>query len=196
MIYDALHAEHLIEVRSISPTIVVEMLYATDKNIAGVPIYTSTDCFLRPSVVHALHKVQKELVHKGLGLKIWDGYRPITVQQKLWEALADVYPNEKERECYVANPQSGGRHTRGTAVDCTLITLHDGKEVEMPTAFDHFGPESWRSYDGPKLTATAKENRAFLEILMSAHGFEGLPSEWWHFDLKGWQEYGVLESKT
>lgn len=182
----------LVEVQKVNPKIAVEVVYATDKNFTGKVIYTASKCLLRKEVAQALNEVQLELEQKGLGLKVWDAYRPMSAQQKFWDVLAEKYPDEKERENYVSNPKKGGRHTRGTAVDCTLVDLKDGKEVEKPTEFDHFGQEAWRNYNGPALTLKAKEHRDLLESVMKKHGFDGLPSEWWHFDFQGWQECNPL----
>jgi D-alanyl-D-alanine dipeptidase len=112
----------------------------------------------------------------------------MSAQQKFWDVLAEKYPDEKEREKYVCNPKQGGRHTRGTAVDCVLIHLETGQELEKPSDFDHFGPEAWRDYNGPKLTAKAKEHRELLEQIMEKHGFKGVKCEWWHYDYNGWKD--------
>lgn len=114
----------------------------------------------------------------GLGLKIWDGFRPMPAQWKFWELVPD--------ERYVSDPRKGGRHTRGTAVDLTLIT-GDGQELPMPSPFDDFSEKAHRNYMG----ATSEEiaNRELLQKVMEKHGFIGYASEWWHFDLEGWEEY-------
>ncbi len=182
--------QNLIKIAKINPAIKTQIYYATDQNFTGQVIYTSSKCYVRKGVAQALDAVQKELAAKKLGLKIWDGYRPVVAQQKLWDVCAKQYPNEKERENYVGNPKKGGRHTRGTAVDVTLIDLETGKELPMPTKFDHFGPEAWRSYD--KLPQEVKNNRTLLEEVMTKHGFKGLESEWWHFDFNGWEKCPVL----
>lgn len=182
----------LVEIKKINPHIKIEVVYATKNNFTGQVIYTSSKCYLRKEVAQALSVVQKDLEKIGLGLKVWDGYRPMSAQQKLWESLAKKYPNEVEREYYVSNPKKGGRHTRGTAVDCTLIDLKTGKEVEMPTPFDHFGKEAWRDYNGRGLSAKAKKMREVLQSTMKKHGFEGIRTEWWHFDYKGWQQCASL----
>lgn len=190
----------LVEVQKINSSIKVDVVYATKNNFTNQVIYTAPKCMLLKEVALALNKVQEELAQlqeelgqKKLGLKVWDAYRPMSAQKKFWDVLAERYPNEAERENYVSNPKKGGRHTRGTAVDCTLVDLETGAEVEKPTDFDHFGEEAWRNYNGPKLTEKAKMYRALLEQVMHKHGFEGLPSEWWHFDYKGWQNCKPLD---
>ncbi len=181
----------LINIKKVNPTIHTDVIYATNKNFTKEVIYTSAQCYLHKEAAQALSEVQKELAKQKLGLKIWDGYRPLSAQWKLWNICAKQYPDQKERENYVSNPVKGGWHTRGTAVDVTLIDLETGKELEMPTEFDHFGPEAWRNYQ--KLPATAKKNSQLLEDIMKKYGFDGLPSEWWHFDYKGWKDCAVLD---
>lgn len=122
--------------------------------------------------------VQEELESIGLGLKIWDGFRPMAVQWKFWELVPD--------ERYVSDPRKGGRHTRGTAVDVTLITK-EGQELIMPSSFDDFSEKAHRNYQGASVEAI--QNRELLEKVMEKHGFVGIPSEWWHFDFVGWEDY-------
>jgi D-alanyl-D-alanine dipeptidase len=118
----------------------------------------------------------------GLGLKIWDGYRPIAVQWKFWELMPD--------ERYVSDPRKGGRHTRGTAVDLTLVTKN-GQELLMPTAFDDFSGKASCDYmDAP---VEAIKNRDLLRKIMEKHGFVGLVNLWWHFDLIGWRNHPPID---
>lgn len=105
----------LVNVHEIIPTICCDIRYATKNNFTKQVIYNSDACYLKKEVALALKKVQWELAAQGLGLKIWDAYRPVSAQRKLWEVVPD--------ERYVGNPEKGGRHTRGTAVDVTLIRL-------------------------------------------------------------------------
>jgi D-alanyl-D-alanine dipeptidase len=126
--------------------------------------------------------VQAELEASGLRLKVFDCYRPLSVQRKLWELVPD--------ERYVADPKKGSRHNRGAAVDLTLVTA-DGGEVAMPTAYDEFTEKAHRDYQA--LPASALRNRALLERVMVKHGFVGLPTEWWHFDDADWEKYPVLD---
>lgn len=172
----------LLDIQSVTPQIQVELKYATADNFTGQVVYDFRHCLLLEEVALRLYDVQSELETMGLGLKIWDGFRPITVQWKFWELLPD--------ERYISDPRKGGRHTRGTAVDLTLITK-DGQELPMPSAFDDFSEKAHRNY----MEATAKEiaNRVLLQTRMEKHGFIGLPTEWWHFDLVGWENHPVLD---
>jgi len=173
----------LVNIQTVDPTIRIEIVYATDKNFTGTVIYKSCQCFVLEPVAQALRAVQKELAKQGLGLKIWDGYRPLSAQWKLWEICPDTR--------YVSDPRKGGRHTRGTAVDVTLITLKTGKELRMPTGFDDFTEKAWSNYPGAP--PEALKNRQILHNAMKKHGFTPLETEWWHFDYKNWQECPVLD---
>jgi D-alanyl-D-alanine dipeptidase len=119
----------------------------------------------------------------GCGLKIFDGFRPLSVQKKMWE----VFPHPG----YVADPKKGSRHNRGAAVDVTLIRLADGAELPMPTPYDDFTTKAHRNFN--ELPAEAILNRALLERVMAKHGFIGLPTEWWHFDDNDWERYPILD---
>jgi D-alanyl-D-alanine dipeptidase len=178
---EPLHDE-LVEVQSIVPQIQIELKYATADNFTGQVVYNFQRCLLLKNVVLQLQNVQAELEPMGLGLKIWDGFRPRAAQWKFWELVPD--------ERYVSDPRKGGRHTRGTAVDLTLITK-DGQELPMPSAFDDFSEKAHRNYT--KATPEEIANRALLQTIMEKHGFLGLPTEWWHFDLVGWENYPPID---
>jgi len=174
----------LINVQTAIPSIQVDLKYATPDNFTGQIVYDFHDCLLQEDAALRLREVQEELEPMGLGLKIWDGYRPVAAQWKFWNLVPD--------ERYVSNPQKGGRHTRGTAVDVTLITK-DGKELPMPSSFDDFSEKAHRNYMGASSEEIA--NRALLQTVMEKHGFIGIASEWWHFDLIGWNNYPPIEPK-
>ena len=172
----------LVDVQSVIPRIRVELVYATERNFVGVAMYKVKTAYLRRPVADALSKVQADLERQGLGLKVWDAYRPLSVQKRFWELVPD--------ERYVASPVKGSRHNRGAAVDVTLVN-DKGEELEMPTKFDDFTPRAG-AFD-PEHTAAAIANRKKLQDAMLAHGFTILPTEWWHFDGPDWQKYEVLD---
>lgn len=174
----------LVDITQVIPTIELDIRYATTNNFTHQQIYTQACCYLRSEVAYALKEVQDELATMGLGLKIWDGYRPHHVQFKLWQIVPDAR--------YVAEPHKGSRHNRGAAVDLTLIRLDTKQELEMPTGFDDFTEQAWRSCHD--ISALAKKNRQLLEDVMMKHGFIGLETEWWHFDYKDWQQYPLLDA--
>lgn len=173
---------NLVNIQTLNPNIRVFMPYATTKNFTGQKVYEKAVCYLRKEVAEKLNKVQKKLEKMGLGLLVWDGYRPLSVQKKFWELVPD--------ENYVANPAKGSRHNRGAAVDLTLVTLDD-TELEMPSEFDDFSEKAHRDY--MNCSAQALKNRQLLQDVMHEEGFEGWHNEWWHFDAHGWQQYALLD---
>lgn len=175
-------SDELVDVQTYIPTLQVDLKYATNDNFTGVVIYPFLKCYLLKEVALHLQNVQNELQTMGLGLKIWDGFRPLSAQWKLWELVPD--------ERYVSNPRKGGRHTRGTAVDVTLVTT-DGQELLMPSGFDDFSEKAHRDY--ANASEEALSHRALLQQVMEKHGFIGFPFEWWHFDFMGWEDYESLD---
>ena len=148
-----------------------ELIYATDRNFTGQVIYGFEDAYLRYGTVKKLMAVRDDLAQLGLYLKIWDGFRPVSAQFRLWE----VYPDPT----YVANPTVGySSHSRGNTVDLTLVD-ENGEELEMPTAFDDFSAKADRDYSDCSETSAA--NAQILELLMEKHGFQGYAGEWWHY---------------
>jgi len=180
----AILAHNLVELCTINPNIKLDIRYATTNNFTGQKVYGSPRCFLCASTAQKLNNVQKELETMGLGLKVWDGYRPRSVQYIFWE----VTPDRR----YVANPDKGSKHNRGTAVDCTLVDKN-GNELEMPSAFDDFSEKAHRNYASMK--PEAAKNCKLLEEVMARHGFTPLPHEWWHFDDSDWRDYELLDIK-
>ena len=160
-----------VKVTDYIPTIQVDLAYAGTDNFTGQVIYDFTDAYLRYGTAQKLAAVQAALAEQGLGLLIWDAFRPAAAQFKLWEVCPDP--------TYVANPETGfSSHSRGNTVDVTLISL-DGGAVEMPTGFDDFSPLADRDYSdaGPVPAANAR----VLEDAMAAAGFTPYFGEWWHF---------------
>ena len=163
-----------VRVRDYIPDIVVELKYATSGNFSGTVVYDFTEAYLRYSTVVKLMDVQAELREHGVRLKIWDSFRPLDAQEKLWYAKPD--PN------YVSNPWSGtNSHSRGHTLDITLVDAA-GKELEMPSGFDEFSEFGDRDYTD--CTDAAAKNAQLLQDTMEKHGFTGLQSEWWHFTEK------------
>lgn len=164
------------------PGILVDLRYATTNNFTGKKIYEANVAWLRPATIERLKRVQKDLRKKGFQLVIWDAYRPSKAQWKLWESVPD--------ENFVAHPKKGSRHNRGTTVDITMADL-EGRLVEMPTDFDEFKPEAAHFYK--KIPKKAQKNRDILAGTMFAHGFRGVPAEWWHYDLADYYKYEMID---
>ncbi|UFS71148.1 M15 family metallopeptidase [Geomonas sp. RF6] len=163
--------ERLVEVPKVAPGVKVEMPYATADNFTGRIIYDCGRCFLDSRTAAKLALAQRYLETEGFSLKMWDCYRPLSVQKILWSIVPDSR--------YVADPQKGSRHNRGTAVDVTLVDLSGG-EVQMPTSFDDFSPRAASS--AKDVGPAAAKNREILAIAMRNAGFRPLATEWWHFD--------------
>lgn len=172
----------LVDAAAQVPGLRLDLRYATPNNFTGRALYPAARCLLRPAVAAQLARAQAAAAREGLGLKVFDCYRPLAIQRHLWALVPD--------ERYVADPSKGSRHNRGAAVDLTLVDA-SGAELSMPTGFDDFSARAHRDY--ADLPADAVANRARLERLMTAAGFTGLPTEWWHFDADGWERYEVLD---
>ncbi|MBU0697484.1 MAG: M15 family metallopeptidase [Bacteroidetes bacterium] len=178
-------AYQLVEISKAIPTIKLDIKYATTHNFSGVAVYKQARAFARKPVVDALKEIQLELKNEGLGLKIFDAYRPYSVTVKFWK----VTPLEKKE--FVANPKTGSRHNRGCAVDLTLINLKTGNELEMPTAYDSFAAEASPTYED--VSALQKQNRDLLIKIMESNGFKVIKNEWWHYDFKGWDKFPLMD---
>lgn len=172
----------LVNIQQTHPRIRIDMRYATTNNFTGHRVYSADVCLTLPIVGEKLARIQTKLEQQELGLKVYDCFRPKSAQQKFWDLVQD--------ERYVSNPAKGSRHTRATAVDLTLVDK-DGNELEMPSVFDDFSEKSHRNFMA--CTPAAIKNRALLEKLMVAEGFEPLTTEWWHFDLASWRSYPELD---
>lgn len=162
------------ELVTVAPDILVDIRYATPNNFMKQKVYDCGKCYLRPSVAKSLAKVQTELKKKGLGLKVFDCYRPKGFQQRLW----DIKPNAS----YVTPPWKGSQHSRGAAVDLTLVDAH-GKELDMGTPYDSF--EKKAHFDYTNLAKDVLERRRLLRTVMVKYGFRGIRTEWWHFSYPG-----------
>jgi len=179
----------LVDITKVAPGIRLDIRYATPNNFTHVAVYPAARCFLRAPVAKRLAKVQADLEKQGLGLKVYDCYRPFSIQKKFWALVPDedwvAKPVEKD-----GKPVTGSKHNRGAAVDLTLVDKA-GNEVPMPSGFDDFTEKARRDYTGGDPAARANAKR--LEAAMAKEGFEPLPSEWWHFDGPGWKNDDLLD---
>jgi D-alanyl-D-alanine dipeptidase len=161
-----------------------DMKYASTDNFLKAKVYDCAACFLRLKTVKALIEANKEFLKKGYKIKIFDCYRPLAIQKKMWQ----IVPNPS----YVADPSKGSIHNRGGAVDITLIDSK-GNELDMGTPFDFFGVEA--SHDYALVTPEVKKNRAILKKIMLKNGFKAFESEWWHYNLKSALQDKISNSK-
>lgn len=180
---DSLQA--MIELKSLIPALQYELRYASKNNFTGQRLYPKNThtTYLRRKPAMALAKVAEELRGKGLGIKIWDAYRPYRTTVRFWELIHD--------ERFVANPSKGSGHNRGTSVDLTLVDLKSGKELEMPTPFDDFSPAAF--HGALNIDDFRIKNRALLKSTMEKYGFVPLETEWWHYSWQGASAYDVLD---
>jgi len=182
--FESVHAQTavpLVDVRSVDPTIVVELRYAGRNNLTGHALYPpGTRALVRPEVAQRLAIAQRFLRQRAHGLKIWDAYRPRSVQVQLWRAAP---AND-----YIADPETaiGSLHTWGVAVDATLVDSRD-QPVMMPTDFDDFTPAAMLFYCGPN--RYIRSNLALLQAAMGGAGFYGQRREWWHFIAPEWKSH-------
>lgn len=175
------HDTVLVKLRDVVPNLLCDVRYATENNFTGRILYTSDTLYARHSVATALANAQKYAIAQGLQLKVFDAYRPLRVQRLMWSIVPD--------ERYVADPATGSRHNRGCALDLTLCDMQ-GTELTMGTDYDEFTEQSAATYtDLPEQVA---QNRATLFNIMHRAGFTVLPSEWWHFDIIGWERFAIL----
>ena len=173
----------LVDLEELIPNIKLDIVYATPNNFTGEVIYKSPKAFLRKYVALSLLEVQKELNKKGLGLKVFDAYRPYSATVRFYE----VYPDKT----FVASPKSGSIHNRASAVDLTIIDLKTGKELEMPTLFDSFSEKASHNYTA--LSDEVLENRKLLKDIMYKHGFDSYTSEWWHYNSRDSKKYDIMD---
>ena len=174
--------DKLVLIKDYIPGIDIDLKYSTMENFTDTILYPTDSCWLAYGAVQNLklvedslnniRKYQGKLYPKGIGLRIWDGFRPISVQYKMWEIVPDSR--------YVADPRKGSSHNRGGAVDVTLIDKATGEELPMPTGFDYFGEEAHHSYQGH--SEEILNNRELLRSLMeNIGGFSLYEEEWWHY---------------
>ncbi len=175
----------MIELQSLIPDLRYDLRYASKHNFTGMRLYpkNTRTTYLRRNPAEALAKVAEDLREKGLGIKIWDAYRPYRTTVRFWELIHD--------ERFVANPSKGSGHNRGTAVDLTLVDLKTGKVLDMPTDFDDFSTAAF--HGAANDDELRMKNRLLLKTTMEKFGFVALETEWWHYSWPGAAAYDVLD---
>lgn len=178
-------AKQMVELKRSIPGLVYDLRYAGTNNFMHRRMYPAGTAvtFLRLPAAKALQQVQDELKGQGMGLMIFDAYRPYAVTVKFWELVGD--------ERYVANPAKGSGHNRGIAVDLTVIDLHTGRELDMGTGFDNFSDTAHHAFTG--LPHDVLQNRKWLRATMEKYGFKALETEWWHYYLPDAARFEVLD---
>jgi D-alanyl-D-alanine dipeptidase len=195
--------DELVNPKDLIPDLIIDLKYASsDHKFLNLPegdislpkFYSSNECLVLGKAAQLL-KIAQDTLRKitqfngqtypeGIGIKIWDGYRPRSVQYLFWE----IYPNPT----YIANPDNGSKHNRGGAVDLTLVDLATGSELKMPTAFDDFSEKASHSY--MFLPQEVLQNRSLLKsILTQTAGMLAYDEEWWHYEIPGANNYPLLD---
>lgn len=163
--------------------VVIDLVYATKNNLAGKIVYQQAVCALHPDAEACLNKAVIYARQAGFTLKIFDAYRPNKAQEIFWAVLADPQ--------YVSDPSQGSNHSRGVAVDVTLLDANN-KELDMGTGFDAMEDASHHTYTS--LPEAVQKNRLLLLGVMLHAGFKPIASEWWHYELPNSHEYPMIES--
>lgn len=162
-----------VRLKDLSSDFVYELKYATPDNFLKQAVYDCDECYLRKSTAEALVKANEAFKQLGYRIKLFDCYRPLSVQKKMWKILPGTH--------YVANPAKGSKHNRGAAVDLTLVDAQ-GKELNMGTPFDFFGKEAHHTYT--EHTKEVLENRKLLKETLNKYNFKSIYSEWWHYEYR------------
>tara|TARA_R110002072_G_scaffold228234_9_gene385278 strand:+ start:53647 stop:56025 length:2379 start_codon:yes stop_codon:yes gene_type:complete len=173
----------LVDLDELDPTIQLEIRYATDNNFLGAKVYDQAKAKMQRPAAMALLRAHQQLSKQGLGLKVFDAYRPWSVTKVFWDAT----PSHLKH--FVANPANGSRHNRGCAVDLTLYDLATGEEHAMPSGYDEFTARAYPDYPGG--TSRQRYYREILRRAMEAQGFAVYEHEWWHFDFAEWRAYPI-----
>ncbi|MBM3468181.1 MAG: D-alanyl-D-alanine dipeptidase [Alphaproteobacteria bacterium] len=171
----------LIEITESTHNIILDLRYATENNIIGRPIVNEYRCLLHPDALALLERSIELAKHQGLRLKILDAYRPGYAQESLWAYCSN--PN------YITPPEKGSPHTRGIAVDLTLVDA-SGKELDMGTEFDDLSQNS--HHVNASVSQQAAANRYTLLGIMVSAGWDYYPMEWWHYQVFNAQKYPLI----
>jgi D-alanyl-D-alanine dipeptidase len=171
----------LIEIAPPQFDVDLDLRYATADNLTGRPIYADPLCLLHPAAADRLEAAIALARGAGWRFRLFDGFRPVAAQWRLWQALPDPR--------FIADPRRGSTHSRGIAIDLTLVD-RDGRALDMGTGFDDMTPQS--HHGRTDLPAEAQRNRALLLGLMVAAGWTHYPDEWWHYQLPDPERYPVL----
>jgi D-alanyl-D-alanine dipeptidase len=175
----------LIEITPSTHGVVLDIRYATPDNVTGRPVYARPGCYLNPESETLLNRAVDLARIQGLVIKIFDAFRPTEAQWRLWAARPDPE--------FLADPRRGSPHSRGAAVDLTLLRA-DGAELDMGTGFDAFTPLS--HHGSTEVAAEAQRNRLLLLGLMSTAGWDFYRNEWWHYQLFDPRRWGLMSDSV
>lgn len=173
----------MVRLTSIIPDLKTDWRYATPQNFTGQILYHHPEAYLRKEAATKLKMVDDSLKTLGLGILIFDAYRPYHVTLAMWKIVPD--------DRYAANPANGSGHNRGIAVDLTLVDRQSGNSLPMPTDFDNFSDTA--HHDFQALDSTVLQNRALLKGVMEHFGFKALSTEWWHYALPDPKRFPLMD---
>lgn len=163
----------------------IRLAYATAENVTGKPVYRRPLCYLHQDAAAALARAVDLARRLELRLRIFDAFRPTEAQWRLWESCPDP--------TFLADPRTGSPHSRGVAVDLTLIDRHDAA-LDMGTGFDDFSARA--HHDNQAISATAQRNRFILLGVMSTAGWDFYMKEWWHYQLFNARGYPLYSDRA
>jgi len=174
--------QNLVKVNKKKIDVLIDLRYSTKNNFTNEKVYFSDECFIHKIAYEHLDKAVQIAKKQNLLIKIFDAFRPVYVQEKLWSCLPD--PN------FIAPPLRGSPHSRGVAIDLTLTDL-DQNELDMGTGFDEF---SRLSYHGClDISDRAYHNRLLLLGIMTDAGWDFFRNEWWHYQLFNSKNYPIIK---
>lgn len=190
---DDIKENNFVSLKDFIPSLEMDIRYHSSHNFTGRPVvgYNRPIAYLTIKAAKALEKVQSALSEQGLGLKVFDAYRPqmaVDYFERWAKDIADTiakqefYPDVDKRDLFTLNyiaAKSG--HSRGSTVDVTLVDLNTQQELDMGSAFDLFGEQSHHGATG--ITPQQEKNRNILKDIMLQYGFKLYPEEWWHYTL-------------
>ena len=171
----------LVEITEKSHGVLISIAYATSNNFTGKPIYRRAGCYLHADAAERLKDAVEQAAVQGFRILIFDAFRPAEAQWKMWDHTPDPE--------FLADPRRGSPHSRGVAVDLTLIDSA-GRALEMGTRFDAFTPRSHHA--NRDVSAEAQRNRLLLLGLMTSAGWDFYRNEWWHYQLFNSRSYPLF----
>lgn len=166
----------------------LDLRYATSNNVCNRVLYKEPKCYLHKDAADKLKKAITIANNSGYKIKIFDGYRPLNVQQFMF----DAFPTQEGEEGFISNPKTGAvPHCRGVAIDLTLVD-QNGNEIDMGSDFDEFSALAFHDCD--EVSDLVKRNRLKLLDIMTEAGFDFYSKEWWHYQLFKPREFEIVEN--
>lgn len=181
--------ENLIEINAEKLGVLIDLRYGSENNVCKQKMYSQKmRCFLQKDAYEKFLKAIKLAKNLGYKFKIWDAFRPLQVQQFMY----DKFPEDENGVAFISNPKTGSiPHCRGVAIDLTLCDLK-GNEIEMGTDFDNFSPLAFHACT--KISKQAQKNRLILLGIMTLAGFDFYTAEWWHYQLFDARKFKIINT--